>query len=72
MDNDTDREALTSIVEYLFSPKAYHKDFLLNPGAVDGDGVSRLHVERYEDIKPPPLMSRCCFVYQMLVNERTS
>ncbi|EEQ97162.1 cytoplasmic dynein heavy chain, putative, partial [Perkinsus marinus ATCC 50983] len=39
LDNDTDREALTSIVEYLFSPKAYHKDFLLNPGAVDGDGV---------------------------------
>ncbi|KAF4654456.1 hypothetical protein FOZ61_008250 [Perkinsus olseni] len=41
LDNHADRKALTSIVEYLFSPEAFHKNFLLNPNSepVDKDGA---------------------------------
>ncbi|KAF4729862.1 hypothetical protein FOZ63_001820, partial [Perkinsus olseni] len=41
LDNDADRKALTSIVEYLFSPEAFHKNFPLNPNSepVDKDGA---------------------------------
>ncbi|KAF4688109.1 hypothetical protein FOZ60_003172 [Perkinsus olseni] len=41
LDNDADRKALTPIVEYLFSPEAFHKNFLLNPNSepVDKDGA---------------------------------